>query len=167
MERLAVRERRTRSWSWRMGTALVASIAFLLPVFGAGGAAAGTDGKEIVAYVPSTLLASAQEKPKQSFDVIVQGTSNTRTTDVEAAVAAAVELDGDAPAWGKRFQSIAGVQLELTGKQITRLATKSRILSITPNGPVRVADATPRPSNSQLWPYVSGAAGLWPGAMKA
>ena len=67
-ERLAVHERRARSWSWRIATTIAAAAALLLPAAGVAGATAA-NGKEIVAYVPPTLLKSAQATPKESFDV--------------------------------------------------------------------------------------------------
>jgi hypothetical protein len=99
-------DRNPRSWSWRIAAIVAAVAAFMLPAAGSAGAA---NAKDVVAYVPSALLASAEAHPKQSFDVIVQGTSNAATPDVAADVAAAVGLDGEAPAWGKRFQSIPAV----------------------------------------------------------
>src|SRR5439155_19030487 len=122
-------------------------------------------GQGETAFVPAGLMSSAQADPKQRVDVIVQGRSGTSSADVEADADSAVAADGDGKGAGRSFTSISGVERELSGKQIVKRASKSRILSITPNAPLKVAGNSIY-SNTQQWPYVSGDVSFWPSATR-
>ena len=143
---------RTASW---LALVFVSLAALLLPVSALGGVAKDKGARDdITAYVPSTLLDAAQTNPEQTFDVIVQGSAGKSSADVATYVLA--NGAGKAP---RRFRSLAGVEAQLSGKQLLKLAGKPGILAITLNAPVRLSGTL---SNKQQWPYVSGVAKYWP-----
>jgi serine protease AprX len=147
----------------RLLPVLAAFAVLTLPVTGAAGSDGNGNSQSGSAFVPSSLMGAAQADPKQRFDVIVQGRLQTSSADVAADVQSTA--DGEDASGGQNFTSISGVERSLSGKQIVKLATKSRILAITPNAPVRVA-GNPIYSNTQQWPYVSGAVSFWPSAAR-
>ena len=106
------------------------------------------------------LHAQAAANPGAVFKVILQGESghDSKTIGGEVDAAAAAE-PGAGAGLKRRFLSIDGVSAELTGKQILRLARKQGIVAITEDTPVQVTGSL---SNSQLWPYASQVAQLWP-----
>ena len=136
---------------------LVSLATLLLPMSALG--ASGTDngaGNDIKAFVTPSLLAGAQADPNKSFDVIVQGAAGNSSNAVAADVLA--ENNSAAP---KRFSSVAGVEAQLSGKQLLRLARKNSIYAITPNAPVSLSGSTLL-TNPQIWPYASDDAKFWP-----
>jgi serine protease AprX len=110
--------------------------------------------KPVVAFVVPSLLEAATADPTRTFDVIVQGSPGKDSADVSADVRSEGAGALKAP---KRFTSLAGVQVELTGKQLLKLARRKGILAITPNAPVRVTSY----SNKQKWPATVGLPKLW------
>ena len=81
--------------------------------------------------VPAALLAQAQANPAQTFNVIVQGKKGTKSADVTA------DVSGENGKTRKSFRSISGVAATISGKDLLKLAKHGRILSITPDQPVR------------------------------
>ena len=122
-------------------------------------------GNAITAFVAPPLLAAAQADPGQTFDVIVQGSAGKKSADVATDVLA--ESPGN-PVAPKRFGSIAGVEAQLTGKQLLKLARRPGILAITPNAPVRVSGSIQANAltNQQRWPLVAGVPKFWPDVSK-
>ena len=65
------------------------------------------------------------------------------------------------------FTAIPGLHLTLTGQQVLHLAKRPGILAIVPNSPVKMSGSVDTTasidglSNSQLWPWVSGASASW------
>jgi hypothetical protein len=126
------------------------------------------------AVVPTELLAQAQAHPDQTFLVIVQGRGRERSSDVETDVD---EERNASPGRGKgvrkRFATISGVAAELTGRQISRLAERNDILSITRDAPVTASGGMLPPSPLAV-PMVDGIAqvgesltasdGVWSGS---
>jgi serine protease AprX len=136
---------------------LVALVALLVPVTAS--AAPGQDngvGNDIKAFVTPSLLGAAEANPTESFDVIVQGSSGRSSNDVATDVLAASPGN---PATPKRFESIAGVEATLLGRQVVQLAHRPTILAITPNAPVRLTSTNF--SNNQKWTNAVGAPKLW------
>src|SRR5262249_19197209 len=61
----------------------------------------------------------------------------------------------------QQFNSIDGLEANLTGKQIAFLANRPYVTSIMANESVTLTAATLPITNSQLWPYVTGAPVDW------
>jgi serine protease AprX len=137
-------------WSSWIAALLVALVALVLPV----SAMADGTSTAITAFVPPTLLEAAQASPDKTFDVIVQG-ANKKSDDVAADVYSTISKQ---PA--KKFRSVSGVELQLSGKDVLKLATKNGILAITPNEPMRLSGAL---TSTQKWPYAVGVSKFWPG----
>jgi subtilisin family serine protease len=121
--------------------------------------AAGIAGQKQHAAVPADLIAAAQANPSAMFDVIVQGDKSHGTDDVSKA---ARENGGSLK---RAFRSISGVNAEISGKDLLKLARNSHIeaitrnesLSLVGNGDWDVAD----PADAAMWRQVLGAPSLW------
>jgi serine protease AprX len=137
-------------WSSWIAAAVVALVALVLPM----SAMADGSGSVITAFVPPTLLEAAQASPDKTFDVIVQGASK-KSDDVATDVYTTTGKQA-----AKKFRSISGVELQLSGKEVLKLATKNGILAITPNGVMRLSGSA---TNTQKWPYSVGVSKYWPG----
>jgi len=140
--------RDSTTWGRRGGSSVVAVIvtglALLVPVSGA--AAAGG-----AVYVAPGLLAKANKTPTKTLHVIVQSTGGEPVA--ETAVKGLGTLK-------KRLDLVGGVAVDLPAGQIKTLATMSG-LTVTSDALVQVSGSTTYTS-SQLWPYESGVASLWP-----
>jgi serine protease AprX len=108
------------------------------------------------AYVPATLLAAAEAHPGDTFAVVVQGAGGKNSDGVAADVAA----EG-AKGLKHRFAAISGVSVDLTGRQILKLAAKKNILSITEDAPVALTGSSYY--NDGTWPYIVDLDNFWPG----
>jgi serine protease AprX len=158
------RTRRVRASRWLTPViVLVTAVLMALPASAVGSTGNG-NGNAITAFVAPPLLEAAQANPSATFDVIVQGSPGRKSVDVGADVAAE-SLGNPAP---KAFRSISGVEAQLSGKQLLKLARKPGILAITPNAPVNVSGSISANtlSNTQKWPLVAGAPKYWPDASK-
>ena len=110
------------------------------------------------AYLSSGLLEEAEANPEQLFDVIVQAERGRKTADAVDEVLDVVEDDPAAGSKLKRkFISITGTSATLSGRQIVKLAKKSKIESITRDVEVELLEY----SNTQLWPQAAGVADNW------
>jgi serine protease AprX len=154
----------------RRAGALVAGLSVSL-VLAASATAAGADngnGKGAAApaptYVPSSLQTAIQQNPKQTFDVIVQG---SRSGKAQGFVAKLLQSGGGSDdAIGSAdvkhtFVSIDGAQLTLTGKQILHLEKLGIAQSILPNSKVKLSSVALPESNEQRWPWSTAAAVDW------
>jgi serine protease AprX len=110
------------------------------------------------AYLSPGLLEEAEANPEQLFDVIVQAERGRKTADAADEV---VDVVADDPAVGsklkRKFISITGTSATLSGRQIVKLAKKSKIESITRDVEVELLAY----SNTQLWPQAAGVADNW------
>jgi serine protease AprX len=114
------------------------------------------------AYVPSALISAIQQNPSATYDVIVQGDKKGNanglykqiTGDKGPAGAAAAQIRA-------QFNSIDGLEANLTGKQIAFLANRSFVTSIMANESVTMTAAQLPITNAQLWPYATGAPVDW------
>src|SRR5918912_380666 len=131
-------------------SAVAARLALLVPVSSAAAAGAGT-------YVAPGLLAKADKTPTKTLHVIVQSTGGE-----PAAESAAKGVGG---ALKKRLDLVGGVAVDLPAGQIKALASMSG-LTVTSDALVQVSGSTTY-SSSQLWPYESGVASLWPATAPA
>jgi serine protease AprX len=128
-------------------------------VLGFRGTAAAVAGNPITAYVPASLLQSAQDQPDISFNVIVQGAPGLGMGPGNPSTSGGLlNVSGKAIGVRRRFSTLNGVATQLTGKQILSLASKPGITAITEDAPVRLAGGL---SSMQQWPFVSGVAKGW------
>jgi len=120
-----------------------------------GGRANSPDGKT---WVAKTLLDKAQSDPNAPVDVIVQSSGGVTGADK------ALRWLGKSNGGDKNLSLVGGVEVSLPAKSIAKLQSVSGLM-ITPNAIVKVSGGrTPAMVQStQLWPYESGNANLWPG----
>jgi serine protease AprX len=152
----------------RAGAALLSTFALMiamaaLAVASPHGAGGGNHGG-LKAYVEDSLLASVQQNPKQSFDVIVQGDPGGKAAGLLSKLL--TDTDGDAVQQGNvktTFSSIDGLQATLTGKQILHLARAGLVTSIMANESAAGSGNLPN-YNTQLWSYSTGAVVDWTNA---
>src|SRR5579862_2687307 len=121
------------------------------------------------AYVPSSLLSAIQQNPTQSFDVILEGNSKSRSNALVNFVLNATNTsDGVRQNQVRnRFQAIDGLHLQLTGRQIVLLAHLPFVSAIVPNETVQMTSWQLPAYNTQMWPWVVGAPVDWTGSSPA
>ena len=137
-----------------------------------GGGGSGKYGN-LKGYVPTSLLDSIAQDPKQSFDVIVQAGDRAENSHgfiqkILNDKSGSSDENLQSGNVKREFTSISGGQMTLTGKQILRMAKNGLASSIMPNetvtkqGTVLNGSATSlNLSNSQLWPWATGAPVDW------
>ncbi len=148
------RHGRTRGLPVAGRIALLAVVA-ALAVPAAGIAAGSTSGHIATnggsAYVPAYLLAQAQAGPTTIFHVIVQGTAGQSSSAVGS------DIQSENGKAKKLFASINGGVVDLTGKQLVKLARHPYILSITPDQSV----TTTAYQDATMWSQSTDIAPLW------
>ena len=157
----------------RRAGSIVASFAVVF-AFAASATAAGVGGHgngygrgfgTLKSFVSPQLLSSIQQNPKQSFDVIVQGDPRTKSHGFIQKVvqdkSGASDENVGASAVKKEFLSLDGARLTLTGRQILRIAKIGLAQAIVPNETVKMSGFQMPVSNSQLWPWATGAPVDW------
>jgi serine protease AprX len=155
----------------RRAGAVVSVVAVLASasVAGAGltGNGSGDSGNyaNLKAYVPDSLLSSIAQDPKQSFDVIVQGdrkgNSHAFIQKVLNDKSGSSDENVSTSNLKREFSSITGGQFTLTGKQILRIAKNGFATSVMPNESVHMSAVQLPLSNTQLWPWATGAPIDW------
>jgi serine protease AprX len=130
--------------------------------------ASGGNHAGLKAYVEDSLLASVQQNPKQSFDVIVQGIRTDKTNGFLAKVFGDTSGSTDehvSPGSIRRqFTSIDGFEGSLTGKQILHLARQGWVSSIMANEPMQPSAVGLPTYSAQLWPWTVNAPVDWLGS---
>jgi serine protease AprX len=115
------------------GTALVV-LALAAPLTAsAGSSGRGPGGAE---YVPGSLLAAARANPDRTFQIIVEGKRGRSSERLADKVRGKGRLK-------KSFRSISGVAVELSGREVLRLAGDGDILAITQDAPAVPAATRP------------------------
>jgi serine protease AprX len=120
--------------------------------------ASGTSGTS-TAFMRRSLAEAIKANPARIFDVIVKGKKGANPTAVASEVAS-VQSAVPATTKGvtkKYTKALNAVVAQLTGKQISALATRSKIAAITLDSNVAFTEF----SNSQLWPVAADADSLW------
>src|SRR5881397_3668256 len=144
----------------RRAGALVASLTVVFAM-AAGATAAGlstqasSSGAALKAYVPVSLGDAITQTPDQTFDVIVQGDKKGTSNGLYKQLLGDLDTTSTAASVRQQFNSINGLQANLTGKQIATLANKSFVTSIVPNETVEAQGY----SNNQGW---TTAVNVWP-----
>jgi serine protease AprX len=112
------------------------------------------DGKT---WVAKGLLNKASSSPNTLVDVIVQ--SSDGLDGANRAMRWLGRLGGD-----KNLGLVGGVEVSLPARLVAKLATVPGLM-ITPNATVKVSGGMTAAmlQSTQLWPYESGNANLWPG----
>jgi serine protease AprX len=136
----------------RRAGALVASLTVVFAM-AAGATAAGlstqasSSGETLKAYVPVSLRDAITQTPDQAFDVIVQGEKKGTSNGLYKQLVGDLDTASAAASVRQQFNSIVGLEANLTGRQIATLANKSFVTSIVPNDTVKATGY----SNNQGW----------------
>ena len=140
-------------------TAVVFSFAAAALAGGGSGGSSLPGLTNLKSYVPSALISAIQQNPNATYDVIVQGDKKGNSNGLYK------QITGDKSATSaqirQQFNSIDGLEANLTGKQIATLGNKSYVTSIMANESVTMSGAALPITNSQLWPYATGAPVDW------
>jgi serine protease AprX len=123
--------------------------------------AAGIAGPEKTrALVPSDLISDAQAEPDKIFKVVVQGDQKHGKS---ADVARAARNEGGNPT--RIFSSLVGTSVELSGKELLKLARHPQVEVITRDEPLSVVGdgdwAVTDPEDAGMWRDVIVAKPLW------
>src|SRR3954452_6904250 len=122
-------------------------------------------GGDLKSYVAPDLLSAIQQNPNQQFDVILLGSRGvTAHGFVQKILASKSGSSDENVASGdvrSEFNSINGAQLTLTGRKILRLAKVGLAQSIVANETAHAQGVMLPLSNSQLWPWATGAPVDW------
>src|SRR3954471_11326747 len=120
---------------------------------------------DLKSYVAPDLLSAIQQNPNQQFDVILMGSRGvTAHGFVQKILASKSGSSDENVASGdvrSEFNSINGAQLTLTGRKILRLAKVGLAQSIVANETAHAQGVMLPLSNSQLWPWATGAPVDW------
>src|SRR4051812_10490404 len=124
---------------------------------------------ELKSYVAPDLLSAIQQNPKQQFDVILLGdrgvTAHGFVQKILASKSGSSDENVSSGDVRSEFNSINGAQLTLTGKKILRLAkvglAQSIVANETAHGQGSITSSILSLSNSQLWPWATGAPVDW------
>ncbi|MCW2977660.1 MAG: hypothetical protein JWM06_2941 [Actinomycetia bacterium] len=118
------------------------------------------------AYIPGALLSSAQQNPKQSFDVILQGSRKEKAGDFLRKAFQDSQQNGqsvDSNQVKRQFAAIDGARASLSGWQILALGMSRNVTAIVPNDTVKLSAVDLPVSNSEKWGWSTGAAVDWTG----
>src|SRR4051794_10875189 len=129
------------------------------------GNSSGGNHNGLKAYVEDSLLAGVQANPKASFDVILQGDRNGKTsgflTKVLSDTSGSADEHMSAANVRQQFSAINGVEASLSGKVILHLAKQGLVTSILANEPVQGSAVNLPVYSTQLWPWTINAAVDW------
>ncbi len=145
--------------------AVVCALAASATAAGVGSNGNGKSFGNLKSFVSAELLSAIQQNPRQSFDVILQGDRKLKSHGFIQQLlqdrSGASDENVGAGAVKTEFLSLDGARLTLTGKQILRIAKRGLADSIQPNETVKMSGWQLPNSNSQLWPWATGAPVDW------
>jgi serine protease AprX len=127
----------------------------------------GQSGKSLglKSYVQDTLLQAIQQNPKQTFDVILQGNPKEKTRGFLNKILGDKSGNTDeqmsAASVRQQFNSIDGLEANLSGKVILHLAKTGVASSIVPNESAAGSAVKLPVYSTQLWPWAVGAPVDW------
>lgn len=158
----------------RAGIALATVSCVLVVVSGAAGAPAAPPSassalmksmaSHIRAYIPAALLSAAEQNPKQSFDVILQGSRKERSGTFFKKAFQDSSANGQSVATTqvrRQFTAIDGGRVTLSGWQILALGMSRNVTAIIPNETVKLSSVDLPVSNPEKWGWSTGAAVDW------
>jgi serine protease AprX len=151
----------------RVGAAVLTTAAVLstLAAFAAASTVPAANHAGLKAYVEDSLLASVQQSPLRSFDVILQGAPGGKASGLLTKLLGDKTTDAVKSAnVRQQFSSIDGLQATLTGKQILHLATAGLVSSIMADEATQASAVSLPNYNTQLWSYSTGAVVDWTNA---
>src|SRR3954469_26022479 len=141
---------------------MLAAVSVASPGSGKSGAA---NHSGLKAYVEDSLLASAQQDPKQRFDVILQGAPGQKSSGFLNKILGDTSGSADehlaTANVRKQFNSIDGIEASVTGKVILHLAKQGLVTSVMANDTIQKSAVQLPLYNTQLWPWAAGAAVDW------
>src|SRR3954447_13351629 len=141
---------------------MLAAVSVASPGSGKSGAA---NHSGLKAYVEDSLLASAQQDPKQRFDVILQGAPGQKSSGFLNKILGDTSGSSDEHISKgdvrRQFNAIDGLQATLSGKVILHLAKQGLVTSVLSNETVQTQAVQLPLYNTQLWPWAAGAAVDW------
>jgi serine protease AprX len=159
------RETRSSALWGRGGRSAVAFLALVVSVVIPAAGIAGE--KEARALVPGDLISAAQANEDATFRVIVQGDAKGKSSELADEIRNDLSSgSGDGSSKFKRlFNSINGAAVEISGKELLKLArhphvasiTRDATLSLVGNGDWEVTD----PADAGMWRQTVGATSLW------
>jgi serine protease AprX len=117
------------------------------------------------AYFEPSLLSAIQQNPSQTFDVIVmgdkQGNSNGLFKKLVSDSGSGSGISIGAGSLKDQFNSINGLHLTLRGSDILKAANRNFVTAILANESVKTSAVQLPLTNSQLWPWATGAPVDW------
>ena len=155
------RETRSSALWGRGGRSAVALLALLVSVVIPAAGIAGDSQSR--ALVPSELISAAQANEDATFEVIVQGDPRGNSKDLADGIRNDLSSgSGDGSSKFKRyFKSIDGVAVEITGKELLKLAQHPLVKSITRDNELAVAWSVTDPTDAGMWRDSLDAVALW------
>ena len=163
----------------RVGVVLATASCVLVAAGGAAGSSAAppapptlqsalvkTLASHVKAYIPAALLSAAEQNPKQTFDVILQGQRKERSAGFLSKAFKDSSASGYSIAANQvkhQFMAIDGGRASLTGWQILALGMSKNVTSIMANEPVQMSSVDLPATNPEKWGWSTGAAVDWTG----
>jgi serine protease AprX len=150
----------------RLALAALAALALIVPLSaGADNGGNGKNGgqsqgkgwgrdKDRDAWIAPGLLDRGKKDPTKKIHVIIQS--------ADGASGALDSVNGLGGFLRRRLNASNAIAIDIPAGALNWLAKKKGLI-VTPDSPVQLSA---NPSSTQLWPYVSGAAWLWPSSMK-
>jgi serine protease AprX len=132
---------------------------------GGGNSGSSSSQGKFKAYFEPSLLSAIQQNPSQTFDVIVmgdkQGNSNGLFKKLTSDSGSGSAVSIGAGSLKDQFNSINGLHLTLKGSEILKAANRSFVSAILANESVKTSAVQLPLTNSQLWPWATGAPVDW------
>jgi serine protease AprX len=155
------RETRSSALWGRGGRSAVALFALLVSVVIPAAGIAGDSQPR--ALVPGDLFSAAQANENATFKVIVQGDPRGNSKDLADGIRNDLSSgSGDGSSKFKRyFKSIDGVAVEISGKELLKLAEHPLVKSITRDNQLAVAWSVTNPTDAGMWRESLDAVSLW------
>jgi serine protease AprX len=139
--------------------ACVAALALTAPL--AAAAKSGHKGAAQPTWIANELLDKAQSAPNEKVDVII--TSSDGTSGAEKALHSLAGLAHTGDVGGEtKLDLVGGVAATLPAALVAKLQSFPGLI-VTPNAPVQLSGTVATLTSTQLWPYASGNAFVWPG----
>ena len=155
------RETRSSALWGRGGRSAVALLALIVSVVIPAAGIAGQ--KETRALVPGDLISAAQANENATFKVIVQGDAKGKSSDLANQIRSELSSGkGDGSSKFKRlFNSINGTAVEISGKELLKLARHPNVASITRDEAVSLVWSAHDPEDAGMWRTAVDAVSLW------
>ena len=121
-----------------------------------------SDGRHTKTWVDQSLLNKANSSPNGKIDVIITSSAGTAGADRAFKWLSRIAAKGESVGGEQNLNLVGGITASLPARLVAKLQSVPGLI-VTPNAPVRLSGSVSGLSSTQLWPYVSGNAYLWPG----